>query len=270
MAIFNGGINALLRGLAAAFAWAPPVVSLTVLSIVVGVAMLWVFRRTSDQARIRAVKRNVYACLLELRVYADEPAITWRAQKALLRANLRYLLLALRPALWVALPLALLLIHLEPFYGRAPLPLGRDAIVTAAFSGPLGETSPELFPPAGVEISAPPVRVLDQRQVSWRIRPTTAVSANLRLRIRGEELSKTIDAGGEPRFIAGRRVSSALAALWHPDEPPIGSSAVSWIDVPYPEAHLAVFGLRIHWLLWFVIISMLAALMLKKWFGVTF
>ena len=99
---------------------------LTVLSALVGVAMLWVFSKTSDQARMKAVKNKVWAALFELRVYVDEPRVTWRAQKSLFAANLRYMGLALRPALWMILPMGLLLLHLEAFYARAPLPVGRE------------------------------------------------------------------------------------------------------------------------------------------------
>ena len=44
-------------------------------------------------------------------------------------ANLRYLGLMLRPALWMFIPLALLLVHLDPFYGWAPLPIGQGQAI---------------------------------------------------------------------------------------------------------------------------------------------
>src|SRR5215471_5208976 len=126
MSVFNSAIDVVLRAFYAAFSWAPPVLGLTVLSAAVGIGMLWVFRKTSNQEGMKKIKRRVYASLLELRVFADEPAVTWRAQKSLFAANFRYMGLALKPALWMVVPVALLLIHLESFYGRAPLPVARD------------------------------------------------------------------------------------------------------------------------------------------------
>src|SRR5438477_11171595 len=99
MDVFNGALNSVLWLFFAAFSWAPPALGLTVISALVGIGMLWVFRKTSDQQGMKAVKRKVYASLLEMRVFADEPAVTWRAQKSLLAANLRYMGMALRPAL---------------------------------------------------------------------------------------------------------------------------------------------------------------------------
>ncbi len=272
MDLLNGIINALLRWFYAAFSWtgpSAPAVSLTVLSVLVGLGMLWVFRKTSNQTRIRAVKKKVYAYLLEMRVYGDDPAATWRAQKSLMSANLRYMGLALRPALWMVVPVGILLIHMEAFYGRAPLEPGHPVVVTAALRNGASGPAPELQAPRGVIISAPPVRVLDENQVSWRIVPQTAASGELRFEINGHSIAKEIVAGGGQRFIPGRRVQSAWEALWHPDEPRIPTADLEWVDIAYPEASIPLFGFHINWLVWFLVVSMLAALLLKKRFGVT-
>jgi hypothetical protein len=271
MDVFNAVVNTPLRALAALFAWAPPAVSLGVFSLLAGMGILWVVRNASNQERIRSVKREVHANLLEMRVYADDPAACWRAQKSLMGANLRYMGLALRPALWMALPLAILLVHLEAFYGRAPLPEGRSALVTAAVRGEAvaSNSALRLLPPAGVEVTAPPVRILEQRQVSWRVLPARALSGEFRFVIGGQSVCKAIEVGGGQRFIAGRRVRSGWDALWHPDEPRIGPGSVEWVEIAYPETYIDVFGLRFHWLVWFLIVSMLSALLLRKRFGVT-
>src|SRR5215469_2588877 len=205
MDIFNGVINEVLRVFFAAFSWAGPglgpALSLTILSILVGLGMLWVFRVTSNQERIKAVKRKVYAYLLEMRVYGDDPGATWRAQKSLMGANLRYMGLALRPALWMGLPLAILLIHMEAFYGRAPLEPGRPVVVTAALKSGVDGPAPELVAPTGVDVSSPPVRVVDEHQVSWRIVPQSATSAELHFKLNGQDFVKAIEAGGSPRFV---------------------------------------------------------------------
>jgi hypothetical protein len=270
MDLFNGAFNSLLRLFFAAFSWGPPIVSLTVIGALTGVAMLWVFRRTSDQARMKAVKRKVYASLLELRVFADEPGVTWRAQKSLFAANFRYMGLALRPALVMCIPLALLLLHLEAFYAHAPLPVGADTTVTMAMRGPLdsGKPAPQLEGSAAVAVETPAVRAVDERQVSWRIRPAVDGSSNLLFTVDGQPVRKTIESGRVPRFIPGRSVSSAIASLWNSSEKRIPSQEVEWIEVRYPEASIEVFGLRLNWMVWFLIASMASALLLKKRFGV--
>jgi hypothetical protein len=267
---FNSLINLVLRLYFGAFAWAAPVVGLTIFSAVAGMVLLWVFRKTSNQNRIRTAKRLVQAHLLELRVFRDEPSVMWRAQKSLFLVNLRYAGLMLVPALWMGLPFAILLIHLDAFYGRAPMVVGADSILTIQMRSPLNAAAPapRLVTPAGVKAESPAVRVLAEQQVSWRIRSQAAVSDDLQITVNGDSITKRIEAGGGPRFVPGRSVSSALDAVWYPDESRVPSQSVEWVDIRYPEARVQIFGFHMHWLLWFTLISMISALMLKKAFGV--
>ncbi|MGE5570583.1 MAG: hypothetical protein ACM3S5_16220 [Rhodospirillales bacterium] len=265
---FNQVFNSLLLWYSAATAWAPASARLALLSAAAGIGMIWVFGKVSNQARIRTAKRKVQAHLLELRIFSDEPAVSWRAQRSLLRANLGYAGLMLRPVLVLALPTVLLLVHLEGFYGRAPLPVGRPAIVTVAMRGP-AVTAPVLMAPEGIEIETPPVRVLNRNEVSWRIRPVAPVSGYLHFTIDGRTVSKRIEAGGAPLFVPGRRVASAYAALWRPGEPRIGAGRIAWIDIQYPEASVSLFGFSTDWLVWFFILSMASALLLKGRFKVS-
>ncbi len=272
MDFFNGTLNSILRGYVAALSWAPDGTSLVIISVISGIGMLWVFQKTSNPARIKAVKRRVQAHLLELRVFGEEPAVVWRAQKSLVAWNFRYMGLMLKPAVWLAIPLSILLIHLEAFYGRSPLPVGSATIVTMAMRPPLNPQSPApvLQAPRGITVETPGVRVIEDSQISWRIRPSEPVSGSLRFQVDGRTIEKKIEAGSGLRFVPGLRVNSLLGSVLHPDEPRIQSSSVDWIDVHYPDGNVTIFGLELHWLIWFTIISMLAALLLKKRFGVVF
>lgn len=261
MDAFNAIVHTILCWWVAAFSWAPPVVGLAAISISAGAGMLWIAGRTSSPEKIRAARRKISAHILELRVFRDEPWMMWRAQRSLFAANLRYIGLMLRPALWMALPLAILLAHLDSFYGRAPLPAGKDAIVTVALRTPidLQGSVPLLTAPRGVLVETPAVRVVVQRQVSWRIRLMQPVSGQLRLTVNGETVEKRI---------AGRRVSSLFDAIRHPEEPRIRSASIDWVEVQTPGARVTLFGIRAHWLVWFTILSMASVLALKKRFGV--
>ena len=142
--------------------------TLTVIAFATGVAMLWAFRRSSNQAAIALAKRKLHAHLLAFRLFSDEPRLIFRAQRDLLVWNARYLALMLRPTLVMLLPLAALLWHLDAVYGRRALAPGESTIVTLQLAP--GE---DLFRPnyrlmrePGVEAETPPVR----------IRPSTALS----------------------------------------------------------------------------------------------
>lgn len=270
MDLFNAIFDCPLLVFFTAFSWAPPVVGLSVLAAATSVPILWVFRRTSDQAGMKKVKNNVWAALLELRLYVDEPCIAWRAQRTLFTANFHYMALVLRPALWMTAPMALLLVHLNSFYGRAPLPVGRDAIVTVGMSSTWNPYSPapQLVAPPQVLVTSLPVRVQGTREISWRIRPVSAVSGQLTFLVDGEHIRKVIVAGPGQHFIGGRSVNSAIQLLWMPAERRIASNAVEWIEIRYPEAYVAVLGVQWSWMLWFFGVSIVTAFLLKKRFGV--
>ena len=84
----------------------------------------------------------------------------------------------------------------------------------------------------------------------------------------GQPVTKIVESGWAPRFVPGRSVRSTLAAFWDPDEKRIPSAAVEWIEIRYPAAWIEVFGLRLNWILWFLVVSLVSALLLKKRFGV--
>ena len=88
-------------------------------SVAGGLLAAWVFQRAVDMAALRLTLRQIHARLLEFRLFFDEPRLIWRAQKALVGANLRVCALLLWPALILALPMAWLMMQLDAAYGTA-------------------------------------------------------------------------------------------------------------------------------------------------------
>ena len=233
------------------------------ISVLAGIAILLVFRFTSDQAAVRRAKGIAQAHLLEFRLFMDDPVLILRAQRDLIVANLRFLKLMLRPFLWMLIPMALLLAFLEAFYGHAPLRVGDAAIVTAQVRNAAAPLT--LQAPAEVIVETPPVHVLAEHQVSWRIRPVRAATSELRILRDGQGLTKRISAGNGVRFLSERR-GSLLSCLLYPTELPLDDSEVEWIEIRYPPATV----LRLHWLIWFLAVSAIVAFALRRRFGAAF
>ncbi len=257
----------LARGGLSPLAGWPPALSLALMAVLAALGMLWTLRRFSDQAAIRATKRRLRAHLYELRLFADEPALIWRAQWHLLRFNLRYLRLMLRPALVLALPMVLLLIHLDAFYGRSPLPVSKATVVTVKLRG--SRSAPVLEAPAGIAVETPAVRIENEREVSWRLRPLREVSGRLRFVFRDATFEKQIEAGERPRYLSVRRVNSLGELLWNPVEPRLSEGGVEWIEIRYPPAAVPFCGVEFHWLVWFLVVSLAAVWILKGRLGVS-
>jgi hypothetical protein len=252
--------------LPAAYTW-----SLTAIAIAAGLAMLWIFGRFSNAEQAALAKRKIRANLYAFRLYADEPALIFRAQKQLLLWNARYLASMLRPTAVLLVPATLLMFGLDAVYGHRPLSAGESAIVTAQCSdgSDMGSLGPTLEG-RGIAVETPCVRIPAERQFCWRVRALCATSGSVILRAAGVSFSKSVRAGAPSGVVAERRVASLFDWLRYPGESRLPSGPLRWIGVSYPAARLDVFGFGAHWLLWFAGVSLLTMLLARKRFGVTF
>lgn len=256
--------------------------TLTAIAIAAGVAMLWAFARCSDQARIEVAKRKLRAHLLAFRLFSDEPRLIFRSQKQLLVWNARYLALMLRPTFVMLLPLAALLWHLDAVYGRRALVPGETAIVTMQL--PPGENL--LGPRFSLwgwtdqhhERSfigeTPPLRLTDARQILWRVRIASVPSVGAQPWVMVCRydfcVGKTVQVGNGLTYLSKRIVTSRFDTLLYPAERRFFDVFYDWIEVSYPEAEIVVFGIGMHWLVWFCIVNLFTMLAFRKRFGVTF
>ncbi len=198
------------------------------------------FRRT-----INRIAAHVY----ELRLFLDEPSVVFRAQRELVRENLRLLWMLGRPCAILLVPFALIFVELNAFYGHIPIVVGEPAIVTMQLMGE--NSTAQLKAPPGVSVETPPVDVLSARQISWRIRPLRAVSGDLEVLMNGHRFKKKISAGNGIHYLSPRRQGSILAFLFDPVELPFANPAIAWIEIRYPTA--TIYGLP--WAAWFVLSS---------------
>jgi hypothetical protein len=166
----------------------------------------------------------------------------------------------------------LLLSFLEPYYGKARLPVGEAAIVTVKMEQPLQPEfpSPVLQAPPGFAVETPGVRILGEREVSWRIRPLRPASGSLRIVFPTEILTKKIASGAGFQFLSTRRARSLWQLFWHPTESRLPVGDVAWIDIQYPSRSLHWLGLGVNWIVWLFVLSMLTALLLKRPLRVSF
>ena len=124
MSFVNAALRAVIDVALSPFRGLHPLIGLTVVSLLTAAAMLFVFKRTSDQARLAAVKRSIHAALFEIRLFNDDLRAIMRAQLEILRHNATYLRLSLVPMLWVIVPLVLLVAQLQFHYGYAAIEPG--------------------------------------------------------------------------------------------------------------------------------------------------
>ena len=192
-------------------------------SAIYGIAAVLIFRRFTERAAIRRSVNRIFAHVMELGLFLDSPRLVFGAQRDLLLENGRLLRLVLLPGAILAALFALVYQPIDVIYGRAPLLVGEPSVITVQMRG--GSMPPvQLEAPVGVAVETPGVRVLRDRQISWRVRP----------------LQRSSD---EFRFRVENRVVTAGFFLRDP--------AIDSIEIRYPKASIMGFS----WLAWFVATS---------------
>ncbi len=255
------------------FRGASPWFGMAAVSLLTALLMLEVYKHTSNQAAIRRAKDKIKAHLLELRLFKDSMPVTLRAQAAILKANLSYLAANLKPLLVMIVPLVLILAQLSLWFDRAPLQPGEETLVKVGLEDKADPASLpiELETSPGLELTSPAVRIPDQNEIAWRFKATAAGPGRLTLRVGGQTLVKSVIVGGKPltnvSALASRR--SLWKQVLYPGERALAAGTpVRSIEILYPAKTLSIFGLRVHWLVAYLILSIVFGFAFKGVFKV--
>jgi len=283
MALLNGVLRAVFDALLLPFRGLHPLVGLAFVSALAAALVLLVFKRTSDQRALAAVKRQIHAGFFELRLFADDPPALFAVQWDLLRHNLRYLRLSLAPMLVLLAPFLLMIAQLQFHYGYRGLGVGEAALVEVALdpawraggglaAPPAGRPALRLDAPAGVRVETPGVWAPARHLMTWRVRVDAPGSHLLTLDAGGRAITKTLDASDRiVRRSPVRPRPAFLDQLLYPAEAPLPAGVpIRALSVTCPEASLSLAGISAHWLVWFFVLSLALALALRRRLGVTF
>ena len=243
----------------------PALAVLSVFSILTAIFSLLVFRWTSDQKAIRRVKDRIGAHVLEVRLFPDQLRVVARAYLTLLGNILLYLRHSLRPLLVLTVPLLLLFVQMEAYFGRMPLEPGRDFLLQATFRNVQSLDQAILQLPPGLVLTAPPVRIPPDREVDWRLRAERPGNYNVSVTVPGTEFAKRIVAGGSLARVDVERVRGGIwEQILNPGEALLPQAGpLDRIEVQYPPRAFHLRTWEIDWIVPFLAITLIAALALK-------
>lgn len=273
-------INALLRPLFDALLYPfrdlPPMVGITVFSLLTAIGLLIVFKHTSNQKALEDVKRHIHAGLFEIRLFNDDFRAIMRAQGDILRHNLTYMRYSLAPMVWTLPPLILIIAQLQFHYGYEGLEVGKDVLLKVQLEeGAYSEGVKPAFEvdlPDGLSLREPAVWIPSLGEMAWRL--TAEASGDYELEIQNGTASatKTVRVRDNVVRRSPNRVRGFLNELLYPAEPALPRDGpIESITVTYPEAEVSVgvFGLEMHWMIIYFVLSMVFAFALRGPFGVT-
>jgi hypothetical protein len=244
-----------------------PTVFVVLLSFVIGLFMVVVFRYTSDQKAIRVAKDHLKAHLLAVRLFQDQLPVVLSSYGRILLSTGRYLRLAFKPLLFVILPLTFLIVQLDRYLGSTPLSPGRPFLVRVHTHNALTLDDVSLSLPPEMTTTAPAVHIPADDEVLWRIVAEKEGTYNVTIATAGQNLSKevVVSSGSLLRVSSVRLHGRFWERMFTSGEPALPvNSPIQSVEVNYPSRNIRFVGLEWNWIWLFFVLSLVAGFFFKS------
>jgi hypothetical protein len=254
------------------FAKLPPFWGIAFLSVVTSLFVLVVYRAVSSPRKVKETKNLIKAHILAIRLYRD----FWKTIVASFFKSLfytgKYFALNLGPLLLVLPLMFLLFVQMDIRYGMRPFRPGETITVKAQFAGAIGEADAAIAASPLYQAAMNPVYIDSLREVDWKLRAGGPGRGAVTVTVDGTPIAKDLVIGyGLPALSNRKLAASSLAHFIYPAEKLLSPPApLRSIAIEYPARSVSFLGFSTHWLVWYLILTMIIALALKNRFGVEF
>jgi hypothetical protein len=269
---FNSAFGKLFELIFIPFQRMSPWIAMALISFLTSLLMLIFFRLFSNQEGIRKVKNKIKAHLLELRLFKDSLSLSLRAQGIILRYNFKYIGYSAKPLLVMFIPIVLILIQLNLWFGYQALSPGQETIVKVKLVKGQNPLSVNLsLDSSSLNVETLPLRIEGEREIDWRVKARENGSHNLTLTVGGQKVSKRAIVGQKPlvKISQAKVRRNFIAELFNPGEPPLaGNLPLKSIEVLYPSRNMNLFGWHLHWLIVYFALSIIFGFAFKGIFKV--
>jgi hypothetical protein len=271
LAALNAAMRVLFEPFHGLISILPSWLSLTVLSALLGVGMLLIFKYTSNQKAIGRVRDHIKARLLGMKLFKDNIPVVLKYQLQVFGYALLLLLYSIPPIIVMALPFLLILGQMGTRYQSAPLAVNEPASVIMQLNLADGAPMPDvaLLEQDAVEVVTGPVRVFSKAQVFWKLKAIHPGEQILEFKVGESVVEKAVIVGtGIQRVSMKRPGLNPVDLILYPQEKPFDAeSTVQSITVSYPERAGFITGSG-NWVISLFLLSLLSAFAVKPIFKV--
>lgn len=248
----------------------PVWLGLTLLAIVCGFLMLFAFKHLSNQTAIGRSRDRMTAHLLALKLFKDDIGVAFHCQLRLAGALLTWQWHMLKPMILLIILLLPVFAQMGTRYQWRPLQPGEEALIKLRLHPEhLDVRDATLASTDGVaEVVGP---VPGGGELVWRIRAGEPGRYQLLFDVDDHTVVKELVVGAPFQPVSAERPSlSWTSQILHPIEWPFPSdSIVQHAEITYPGVESYIYGAN-WWILYFFVVSMVAAIALLPFYKVRF
>ena len=250
---------------------ANPLWGIIFISIMVGIFAALVYRFTANQKVIKRVNNKIKAHILELIIFDYSPVLILTAMFNIFKNLFIYIRYSLTPMIFHIIPVIIILIQVYFIYGYSPFKPGDNSVITLELqdNNILSEAI-KLNACDKLEIVSSPVYVPVKNEVSWKVLMKEYGKGTVTFKVGDKIYKKDIIISNKKTKITPLSISGGfftqfknLGSTYLPND-----GVVKSISVEYPEGSLSISGWNIHWLLVFLILSLVSGAVIMKIFGI--
>ena len=273
-------LNHLVDFLLSPFRGLGPVPQLVLLSLVSTVLLLAVFKRLSNQEKIKRHKNKIFGNFLEIAIYRDQFRRSLSCQANILKHNLLYLGAIGTPLLVLMVPMLLVCLQLDYRLGHQILRPGDSFIIEAQMEGGAAVGTSDLMDGISIQTSetisldSPALRIPSSGQVFWQARVSAAGVPNfISISLPGASDSvvrKEVAVNRlVSRFSPEKRKMQTLGDILSSGEDPLpASSPIRAVRVAYPPAEYPFFQWQFSPIVYYFVLTIIFGLLIKPFMKV--
>ncbi len=250
-----------------------PLLILIIVSLLIGVLAAVVYKVAGNQGKIKSSNNRIKAFILEIRLFDHEPLLIIRATAGVFKNLPVYLFYTLKPVIVLIIPVVIILFQLHLYYSYSPFKAGDVSVVTIKIEdgNTLTRSDIKLAAPENVKIVSLPVFSASLNEFSWKIEMLKPGKGELVFKIKDRNFSKNIYVSDSMERIcpSSEKKSSYKKITYFLFDGLPGDGKVESINVEYPPGEMKMFGANIHWLVVFLIFSLISGVIIMKVFGIS-
>lgn len=230
-----------------------PLWGLLWISALSGLMMILVFKKTSNQQAISALRRKMGSRALGMLLFLESPSTVLKLAFGLIIDNFIYLWHLLKPMLIITVPFIIIAAQLDARYSREPLNVGNPSTVTVYWENSI--PSGELGAPEQGFLISPVVTITDSLEQSFSFVGDEGLFVfdvmGIRLGSRGPSGSI---------FVRGAEKSGVIQALLRPWNGSVKEGVLK-VRSDIEEKHYIILGGRWGWFTVFLVFSSISAIL---------